>query len=491
MKTNSLFFAFLSLIFTHLLVAQSIHIRTVPVIASNQSEFHPSLARGMGNLSIAFDDPLADPLVNPAKASLLQGVNLFSAPTRNSWSNEDGRSVFTTRGSSKYPGAAINSIPFGGFFQKGTFFGGGLLAHQGYTAERSSASTVSPWGGTSGWIRRDIGSNTYALALFGMRFPNSDVSVAGSFSWAQYGAMDGVNLLYPGSSDIKQYGRTLEYKVGVIAELAERDRLEFVAARNLFRARHEVTFEIFSGPVPSFLTETNLDESNGWIMHAGYTRSVNDEWKIGAIVTVDWKDHPKIPNYSLANIPRDPGNSIAYNVGIGAVQYGERSTWGLEYVYEPITSNTWAEAGEVLDSPLPADFKTIENFFDFSNHILRIGAQSETHHDWLQYRLGAQIHYYRYDLNQVDNVLSTSRFQRERWFETTLSGGLNVEFSNVQLMYTLQLILGNGMVGTEAGFGRTDAVAPSSDFLVAPSGKLVVDGIPLLTQQLVFVYRLE
>jgi len=84
MKTNSLFFAFLFLTLTRLLIAQSIHIRTVPVIASNQSEIHPSLARGMGNLAIAFDDPLADPFVNPAKASLLQGINLFSAPTRNS-----------------------------------------------------------------------------------------------------------------------------------------------------------------------------------------------------------------------------------------------------------------------------------------------------------------------------------------------------------------------------------------------------------------------
>ena len=56
--------AFLTL--TKPLFAQWISIRTVPVIASNQGEFQPSIARGMGNLSIAFEDPLADPFVNPA-----------------------------------------------------------------------------------------------------------------------------------------------------------------------------------------------------------------------------------------------------------------------------------------------------------------------------------------------------------------------------------------------------------------------------------------
>ena len=216
------------------------------------------------------------------------------------------------------------------------------------------------------------------------------------------------------------------------------------------------------------------------------------------MLDVNWKDHPKIPNYALANIPRDPGTSIAYNIGFGVAQNGQRSTWGFEYVYEPITSNTWAEAGEGVNpgpSPLPANFKTVENFFDFSNHIFRIGLHSKTNLEWLDYRLGAQLHFYKYDLNQNDNIRRTSRSFEQDWAETTLTGGLNVRFSNVQLMYTLQLILGNGMVGTVGGWVTTRTAsgdfALEKDFLVAPSGKLLVDKIPLITQQITFVFKLE
>jgi hypothetical protein len=58
------------------------------------------------------------------------------------------------------------------------------------------------------------------------------------------------------------------------------------------------------------------------------------------------------------------------------------------------------------------------------------------------------------------------------------------------LVYTLQIIL--GMVGT-VGQARTTSAdaAAQSDFLIAPSGKLVVEDIPLFTQQITFLYRLE
>ncbi len=507
MKERILLSALTLLVIAPALFAQAIHIRTVPVIASNQSDFQPSLARGMGNLSIAFDDPLGDPFINPAKAYRLMGVTIFSSPTRNSWSNEDGRPVTTTLGSSSYPGASISSIPFGGYFSSGKIFGGGLVAYQGYNAKRSSPNVWwDPLSLQKPTMRTDLGTNTYIFGMFGYRFPNSNVSIAASVSWGDFGAMDGVNLLYPGSYDIKQNGWAREYKLGILGELTERDQLEFVVARTLLRARHEVTYPLpirFAEdrvtPLPmSYRTEINRDESNGWIMHGGYTRLLGQGWRIGGMLAVNWKDHPKIPNYALANIPRDPGTSIAYNIGFGVAQNGQRSTWGFEYVYEPITSNTWAEAGEGVNpgpSPLPANFKTVENFFDFSNHIFRIGLHSKTNLDWLDYRLGAQLHFYKYDLNQNDNIRRTSRSFEQDWAETTLTGGLNVRFSNVQLMYTLQLILGNGMVGTVGGWVATRTAsgdfALEKDFLVAPSGKLLVDKIPLITQQITFVFKLE
>jgi len=501
MKPKLFFSIIFIFMFASLLSAQGIHIRTVPVIAANQSEFYLSLARGMGNLSIAFDDPLGDPFINPAKASRIRGATIFSSPTRNSWSNENGRFVITPSGSSKYLGTSMNSIPFGGFFQMGKTYAGGLVAYQGYSSKRSTP--VAGWEFSLPSIRNDIGSNTYMFGLFGVRFPESGVSIAGSISSANYEALDGVNLLYPGSYDIKQSGWSREYKLGIMAELSDVDQLEFVAAQNVFKARHEVTYPVLPwfDPMPVIQTrsELNRDESKGWILHGGYKRRIDDRWKIGAIVTVNWKEHPKIPTYDLGGIPRDPGTSIAYNIGIGAVRYGQRSTWGLEYIYEPITSYTWAEAGEGNSipgsQPLPPNFRTVENFFDFSNHILRVGLHAKTKYDWLESRFGVQLHFYNYDLNQNDNIIRTSRFFSHDWLEATLSGGLNVKFSNVELMYTLQVILGNGMVGTDRTwlFDRNifAASASTNDFLIPPSGSLVIDKIPLLTHQITFVYRLK
>jgi len=505
MKVKLPFLIVFTIIFSSLLFAQEIHIRTVPVITANQAEFHLSLARGMGNLSIAFDDLLGDPFVNPAKASRIRELTIFSSPTRNSWSNENARPVFTPSGSSKYLGTSMNSIPFGGFFQVGKTYAGGLVAYQGYSAKRWTSA--AGWGVYSPSIRNDIGSNAYAFGLFGVRLPGPNVSIAGSISSADYTALDGVNLLYPGSYEIKQSGWSREYKLGILAELTDVDQLEFVMAQNIFKARHEVTYPepvyIFESQPPAPIrTELNRDESKGWILHAGYKRRIGDRWKIGAIVTVNWKDHPKIPNYDLGNIPRDPGTSIAYNVGIGAVtRYGQRLTWGFEYIYEPVISYTWAEAeeGESIPGwpPFPANFKTVENFFDFSNHILRIGFYSKTKYEWLEDRFGVQLHFYKYSLNQNDNIARTSRNFKHDWLEATLSGGLNVKFSNVELMYTLQVILGNGMVGTngawwfEAGRNILSASTSANDFLIPPSGSLVVDKIPLVTHQITFIYRLK
>jgi hypothetical protein len=36
-------------------------------------------------------------------------------------------------------------------------------------------------------------------------------------------------------------------------------------------------------------------------------------WRIGYLFTANRMSHPKIPNYQIQNIPRDPGNTDAFN----------------------------------------------------------------------------------------------------------------------------------------------------------------------------------
>ncbi len=484
--------------------AQWITIRTVPVIAGNQADFQPSLARGMGNLSIIFDDPFGSPFSNPAKASLVNGIRLFASPTRSGWSNDNGRAVTSTQGSSFYTGTALNSIPFGALVHSGDVFGGGLIAYQGYKGER--LRQPSPWvvpfyrtTDISSTFSSDLGSNTFLFGVAGFTTSEKKLALGASGSWVELSAIDGVNLLYPGATDIRQNGKMWEAKLGAMAELPDGDRLEFVAGRAISKATHEVSYQTFRGPTTAFSKEMNKDETREWLLHSVYLRPLGERWKLGAALTVNWKDHPKIPNYALANIPRDPGKSIAYNIGFGARYSHETTFWGVEYVYEPITTNTWAEAGEqrlpVADRALPPDFKTIENFFDFSNHILRLGHSSTSKWTWLEYRLGAQLHFYTYDLHQIDNLAHTARNFTTDWLETTLTGGLTARLGRLQLMYTLQLVLGNGLVGVsvprfvaapDGGLIRT-----ASDFLPAPSGELVVDEVTLVTHQVVFVYELN
>ncbi len=503
MRLRIVFYMLLLLPLTSELFAQWISIRTVPVIASNQSEFQPSLSRGMGNLSIAFDDPFGAQFINPAKASLMKGIMLFTSPSQNSWRNEDGQPVSAGGGSSFYPGVSINSIPFGGFFRSDNYFGGIMIAYQGYTGERSQrnfATRGTASSSTADIKKTDVGNNTYLYGLFGMSIPNTRLSVAMSGSWGRFGAFDGVNLLYPGALDIKQDGEAWEAKFGAVGELPHGDRLEFVAGRSIYKATHEVSYSNFSwfwsDPLnTNFLrTEINKDETKEWLMYARYVRPINSFWNVGASFSVNWKDHPKIPNYSLANIPRDPGISVAYNIGVGTNWSNSKSLWGFEYIYEPITTNTWAEAGEQILQPpnqnLSSNFKTIENFFNFYNHIIRIGHQSQSKWKWLDYRFGVQFHFYKYKLNQNDNIRRTARMFSTDWLETTASGGFTANLGNIRLMYTLQLVFGNGMVGTASMRTFADG-ARTADFLPAPSANLVVDNIILVTQQLAFVYQLE
>ena len=142
-------------------------------------------------------------------------------------------------------------------------------------------------------------------------------------------------------------------------------------------------------------------------------------WRIGGIMTGNWKSYPKIPNYSIMNIPRDPGNASAYNLGFGFSKTHENVTLGVDFVYEPIWSNTWANAAEPVTTNdgghIPVGGKTIENDFRFSNKLLRMGIHEEGKR--FGYQLGIQVRSIRYLLDQYDYIENFQRSQIEQWLE--------------------------------------------------------------------------
>src|SRR4029077_18265409 len=75
--------------------------------------------------------------------------------------------------------------------------------------------------------------------------------------------------------------------------------------------------------------------------------------------------------------PRDPGHSDALQLGVGVARTNGPATFGLDAVYEPIWSLTYAAAPvpteTALGDTIPVGGKTIENRFRFSNALFRMG----------------------------------------------------------------------------------------------------------------------
>ena len=88
--------------------AQVIALKTVPLATGDQFLLHPSERLGMGGVSIALDDMLLDPFINPAKGALIDESVLLGTPTFYRISNENG---------------AGRSLPFTALFRSDGMFG--------------------------------------------------------------------------------------------------------------------------------------------------------------------------------------------------------------------------------------------------------------------------------------------------------------------------------------------------------------------------------
>ena len=96
--------------------------------------------------------------------------------------------------------------------------------------------------------------------------------------------------------------------------------------------------------VPRPRVEHNLDRTNTNGVHVAYVQALSAGWRVGGLVTANRLTHPKIPNYEIMNIPRDPGHSEAFNVGVGVSKMKDGATFGLDAIYEPIRTSTYRAA---------------------------------------------------------------------------------------------------------------------------------------------------
>lgn len=495
MLRHALTLALLSLACGTPATAQLISIRTVPVSQAHQFDIFPSYTRAMGGVSIAVGDSLLDPFVNPAQGTRVGEARLFGSPGVYSVSSRAG---------------AGRMLPLGAVAKAGSWHGGLWLTLQEVDlSQRFGFGQPLPWcpaceaeGIDVGPVERSHG-NTYAFAMVGKELVGTGISLGGSILWSGLNAVDGVDLLYAGSARIDQHGDAVDVRLGALKEWAGDRSLEVLVLHNRFGRTHDVLYlDQFWDPGTQRSAvrpriEHNLDQTRTWGLHLAYEQPLSATgWRVGWIGTANRMNHPKIPNYEIMNIPRDPGHSSAFNFGVGIARRHEASTFGIDLIYEPIWSHTWADAADPIETRLgkiiPSGGMTIENHFRFSNTVLRMGVSQALSLGGpvaAGLQLGVGIRSIHYWLDQQNHVEVSRRSQEEAWTEWTPTWGFSLRFPELEIRYRGSMTNGTGRPGVvpERGGGVALAAADvGSNILVAPSGPLTLTEVRVMTHQVSF-----
>lgn len=456
---------------------QLIQIRTVPVATGDQFLTTPSANFGMAGLTYAVDDSIADGWSNPAKGALIAESSLLSAPAYYGISDGGGGGL---------------TFPITGLMRGDSWFGGATAALQ----EIDNATSFRGWPGGGDRLSDASTRNLYAGGFAGRRLGASGWSLGVGASTARLEAVDGVDLLYAGADRLDQSGSIHDVRLGVYRE-AGRDRASAVLVRNSVSMTHDVTYADVAWVAPnpvappdrrvvSLREETHLDRTRMWGLQLAWDRRLTAPgWRIGASMTANRKSHPKIPNYTLQNIPRDPGTSTAWEMGFGIARTMDGTTAGLDVALQPIESDTWQEADEPVEtangSTIPVGGRTIENDFSFLNVRLRVGVAHEL--DRVGLRLGLEGRSYGYTLAQTNHVDGESRTQDESWIEWTPAAAAVVQLGSMDLHYGVRLTTGTGQPGVARSFAQNSPDSGGGDFVVAPEAPLTLADATVLTHQ--------
>ena len=464
-------------------VAQLINIKTVPVSQADQFAIFPSRNLGMGGISIAVADPLLDPFTNPAKGSRLGEPHFYGSPYFYSVSSEAGGG---------------RTLPVAAAMRTGSWFGAVALALQQVDASQQQffgpvffeGDVVPP----SGSLNARSHGNEMAFAMVGKTFPERKLSLGGSIFWAGLSAIDGVDLLYARSAGIQQAGHSMDVRLGFLKEWEGDRSLEALLVFDQLRMGHDVTYlDPFWDPATQQTRqrsrlEQNLDWTDIWGLHLEYERPLQAPgWRIGWLATANRMSHPKIPNYEIMSIPRDPGDSYAFNVGLGLSRTRGPATFGIDAIYEPIWSYTWADAAAPIATgggdTIPAGGKTIENDFRFSNTLVRMGVTRDLGKT-TAFQLGLVVRSIHYWLEQFDNVQLTQRNQEEQWVEWTPTWGVTFRFPELEIRYQGNVINGTGRPGVvPRNNNGLELASAAGNIIVAPSGPLTLGEVKVVTHQ--------
>jgi len=447
-------------------LAQVVTPKTLPVLQSGQFDMFPSARAGMGGATIAVDDTLLDPFANPAKATRVGVSRIFSAPYFHS--------VSGARGGGR-------SLPLGGGGSWGAWSATGLFTFQ-------QLDRAGPTWNLSTSERSAF--NQYVAGSLARRMTPS-TSVGLGVQLAALDPLDGVDLIYGGSDRIDQSGSLADFRFGLTKEIGMDRHLEVMLVHARTDMRHDVRFTtwrwdpVARSSIPEQRNERNEDRTHIWGLHSEYSRPIGSEgWRLGWLGTANRLSHPKIPNYVIQNIPRDPGTTYSFNAGAGIGRSVRGTSFAADLIYEPMFADTWADAAKdtaiVGGGTITAGAKTVENTFRFNNIKMRLGAGRDIviRRDGstvLGFQVGLGLHAINYRLQQADLVQRTFRTQREDWIEWSPTFGVRFRSRDLDLLYNFSLTCGPGACGQMQNFpvfARAGFETASSGIIAAPSGEL-------------------
>ncbi|HSD31662.1 MAG TPA: hypothetical protein VLB49_07110 [Gemmatimonadales bacterium] len=474
--------------------AQIIPIRSVPLAQGDQFLIFPSANLGMGGVSIALADSLFDPFRNPAMGARVAAGRLFAAPAVYGISRETGGG---------------RTLPLGLLGRAGPWFGGlsgaiqqveysGPMPSVGFPIGITRVQSTSILPNPVGLSDRSHG-NSYLQASLGRVLTGSGLSVGGGVSWSRLRAVSGEDLLYPGSQGLTQSGHQLDLRLGMVKEWPGNRSLEALILHDRYSMTDDVGYlDLFwdAGTqqfvqVPRVEHELNRLTTTG--LHAAYQMPLASAgWRIGWIATANFDRQPRIAPDEIVTLSRDEGRSSAYNLGVGFSKAEGQSTFGIDAIYEPIWSTTWAVASApivtALGNAIPEGGRTAENRFRFSNVVLRLGVSQDLPLSDMKkgvgLQLGLAVRSMHYRLVERDYLAGTSQPFRDSWVEWSPTWGLSLRFPQLELHYRGRIMNGTGRPSNFNVVFSDPLAATPTNILLPPGGTLGLAGVSTVTHQI-------
>jgi hypothetical protein len=439
--------------------AQLVSLRTVPLPAGEQFLFTPTQTLGMGGPSFALQDAWGDGFVNPARGSRSEKLRLFTLPT---FYSADG------------PTGGGATLPFAFVGRGARVFGGAAFAVQA----ADDPNAVSGWNGgyypmgttvlTTGNPAKPAGLgapvNRYGAAYGGWTLGDGRTSVGFGFSAAHLENLSPVERLFWNSRTwIAEAGNSWDARVGVLRDLGAGRSIEAL----LLNTRSDFSYDVgraawgFMAPstyTTRYWTDHNRDRDNIWGAHVRYVGGVaRDGWRTSFIGTVNRKTYPSLPNYDVASVPRDPGESWAFQAGVGANRTTARRTVVYELVVEPAWSHTWANSADSAGAPV---VRTSENWLHFVNGHVLAGAEHRTSWGALQY--GLRLDEVHYSISRQVFSAGSSVESGSTWLEWTPTWGIALHAGMAELRYTGHITM-KGAPDLGWGESKTTVQPPTMD----------------------------